>query len=61
MTAMDYDLPAEKTAADTLAAWHQVDEGLSDDDVSEVEAIVLDRVHFMPERDCAETIRMITS
>ena len=50
---MNDDLPAEKKAANTLAAWHQVYEGLSDDDVSEVEAIALDRVHFMPKRDRA--------
>ena len=43
-------LPAEKRAADTLAAWQQVYAGLSDADMSEVEAIALDREHFMPER-----------
>jgi predicted DNA-binding antitoxin AbrB/MazE fold protein len=31
-------LPAEKRAADTLAAWQQVHAGLSDTDVSEVES-----------------------
>lgn len=42
-------LPAEKRAADTLKAWQQVYVGLSDTDVSEVEALALDRKHFMPE------------
>ena len=40
-------LPAEKRVTDTLAAWQQVYAGLSDTDVTEVEAIVLDREHFM--------------
>jgi predicted DNA-binding antitoxin AbrB/MazE fold protein len=44
-------LPAEKRAADALAAWQQVYDGLSDADVSEVEVIALDREHFMPQRD----------
>ena len=44
-------LPAEKRAADTLAAWQQVYVGLSETDVNEVEAIALDREYFMPERD----------
>ncbi len=43
-------LPAEKRVADALAAWQQVYAGLSDPDRSEVEAIALEREHFMPER-----------
>jgi predicted DNA-binding antitoxin AbrB/MazE fold protein len=43
-------LPAEKRAADTLASWQQVYAGLSDTDVTDVEAIARDREHFMPER-----------
>ncbi len=43
-------LPAVKRAADTLAAWQQVYDGLSDAEVSEVEVIALDREHFMPSR-----------
>ena len=34
-------LPAEKRAADTLASWQQIYAGLSDTDVTEVEAIAL--------------------
>jgi len=43
-------LPTEKRAADTLAAWQQVYAGLSDVEVSAIEAIALERELFMPER-----------
>jgi predicted DNA-binding antitoxin AbrB/MazE fold protein len=43
-------LPAEKQAADALAAWQRVYDGLSDADVTEVETIALEREHFMPQR-----------
>jgi len=43
-------LPAERRAADTLAAWQQVYAGLSGPELAEIEAIALDREHFMPER-----------
>ncbi len=33
-----------------LAAWHQVYAGLSEQEISEVEAIALDRSHFMREQ-----------
>jgi predicted DNA-binding antitoxin AbrB/MazE fold protein len=42
-------LPGEETPADTLAGWRAVYAGLSEADVTEIEAIALDRSHFMPE------------
>lgn len=37
---------AEDEATATLQAWHGVLEGLSDEDVDEVQRIALDRAHF---------------
>jgi predicted DNA-binding antitoxin AbrB/MazE fold protein len=37
----------EKRAADALAAWHRVYEGLSDEDIAEVEEVALDRSRFL--------------
>jgi predicted DNA-binding antitoxin AbrB/MazE fold protein len=42
--------PAEETGTGSpLEAWQQVYAGLSETDVAEVEAIALDRSHFLPE------------
>ena len=42
-------LPAESTPASQLAEWRRVYEGLSDAEIAEIEAIVLDRSHFSRE------------
>jgi predicted DNA-binding antitoxin AbrB/MazE fold protein len=39
--------PAPESPDETLDAWVRVDEGLSEDEVAQVEAIALDRSHFM--------------
>lgn len=39
-------LPDEPDVASDLGAWQRVYEGLSESDIAEVEAIVLDRSHF---------------
>ncbi len=41
--------PSEDDAEAKLAAWHQVYAGLSEQEIAEVEAIALDRSHFMRE------------
>jgi predicted DNA-binding antitoxin AbrB/MazE fold protein len=38
-------------AAAQLRAWHTVYEGLSEEDISEVEGMALDRSHFIRPRD----------
>ena len=37
----------EDKAASTLEGWHQVYAGLSEEEIAEVEAIALDRDHFL--------------
>lgn len=39
-------VPAAEGADDALGAWQQVYEGLSDQDIAEIERIALDRSHF---------------
>lgn len=36
----------QEDASSALDAWHQVYEGLSEDDIAEVEAMAVDRSHF---------------
>jgi predicted DNA-binding antitoxin AbrB/MazE fold protein len=43
---IEIQLPDETAAESGLAAWQSVYDGLSDDEVADVEAIVLDRSHF---------------
>ncbi len=40
-------VPAAEGPDDALEAWQQVYEGLSDQDIAEIERITLDRSHFM--------------
>ena len=40
-------VPSAQTPEDILRGWRSVYEGLSDQDVSEIERIALDRGHFM--------------
>lgn len=42
---------SEKVASNRLQAWQEVYEGLSDEDVAEVEQIALDRSRFMSATD----------
>lgn len=45
------ELPAAEGPEEMLKAWEQVYEGLSDEEIAEIEAIILDRSNFMrPER-----------
>jgi predicted DNA-binding antitoxin AbrB/MazE fold protein len=39
--------PIQEKSGETLAAWRQVYAGFSEESVAEVEAIALDRSHFM--------------
>ena len=39
--------PAPESPDETLKAWHRVYEGLSEEEVAQVEAIALDRSRFM--------------
>jgi len=41
------NVPTAESPEETLLAWQQVYEGLSDQDVAEVECIALDRSRFM--------------
>lgn len=41
--------PQDLPSSSPLAAWHRVYEGLSEDDIAEVEAIALDRSRFSRE------------
>jgi len=43
---MEIRLPSESAAESELVEWHRVYEGLSVDDIAEVEAIALDRSRF---------------
>lgn len=49
---LEIRLPAESSPECQLAEWHRVYEGLSDAEIAEVEAIVLDRGQF-PGKDRA--------
>lgn len=42
------ELQEEDSSA--IAAWHRVYEGLSEDEIAEIEAIALDRSHFSREK-----------
>lgn len=45
------ELPVAESPEDALKAWQQIYEGLSDEEIAELEAIILDRSNFMrPER-----------
>ena len=39
--------PIVESPEETLAAWHQVYEGCADEEIAKIEAIALDRSHFM--------------
>ena len=39
---------AVESPEEALRAWEQVYEGLSDEEIVEIEALILDRSHFMP-------------
>jgi predicted DNA-binding antitoxin AbrB/MazE fold protein len=43
---LEIQLPAEQDAASSLREWQRVYEGLSEQDISEVEAVALDRSRF---------------
>jgi predicted DNA-binding antitoxin AbrB/MazE fold protein len=43
---LEIRLPAEPDVEAELKAWQRVYEGLSEDEIADVEAIVLDRSHF---------------
>ena len=40
-------LPVSEGPDQALKAWHKVYEGLSDQEIAEIESIALDRSHFM--------------
>jgi predicted DNA-binding antitoxin AbrB/MazE fold protein len=39
--------PGTESPDETLPAWHQVYEGCTDEEIAQIEAIALDRSHFM--------------
>lgn len=39
--------PLGDSPEETLEAWHQVYEGCADEEIAQIEAIALDRSHFM--------------
>ena len=39
--------PTVESPEEALRAWEQVYEGLSDEEIAEIEALILDRSHFM--------------
>jgi predicted DNA-binding antitoxin AbrB/MazE fold protein len=43
---LEIHLPSESTPEDEIKAWQRVYEGLSEDEIAEVEAIALDRSRF---------------
>ncbi len=48
---LELHVPPAEEDDQRLAAWNQVYEGLSDDQIADLEAIALDRTHFTT-RDC---------
>ena len=45
------DIPPSEDPDQALEAWQQVYEGLSEQEVVEIESIALDRDHFMPQQN----------
>jgi predicted DNA-binding antitoxin AbrB/MazE fold protein len=51
MMMITLHLPSEEQPDEALAAWQRVYDGLSEADLTEVEAVALDRSHFMTQED----------